>query len=65
MRRTFSALSSAKSGLTIYGFPQSQPTRSVLMLCKENNIAYSVVHVDAIKGDTKKPEFRQKNPLGL
>ena len=35
------------------------------MLCKENNITYSVVHVDAIKGDTKKPEFRQKNPLGL
>ncbi|RYH18247.1 glutathione S-transferase family protein [archaeon] len=65
MRRTVSVLSSTKGALTIYGFPLSQPTRSVLMLCRENNIAHTLVNVDALKGDTKMPEFRQKNPMGM
>jgi glutathione S-transferase len=51
--------------LTIYGFPLSQPTRSVLMLCKENNIPFSFKLVDALKGENRKPEFRKFHPAGL
>lgn len=51
--------------LTIYGFPLSQPTRSVLMLCKENSIPFTFKLVDALKGENRKPEFRKFHPAGL
>ncbi len=51
--------------LTIFGFPQSQPTRSVLMLCKENNIPYTFNLVNSLKGDHKKPSYLSINPAGL
>lgn len=49
--------------LKIYGFPLSQPTRSVLMLCKESGIAYSWHLIDAIKGENRRnPEFKAAFP---
>lgn len=53
------------SALTIYGFPLSQPTRSVLLLCKQNNIDYDFVLVDALKGENRKPEWKKILPAGL
>ncbi len=51
--------------MKLYGFPLSQPTRSILMLCKEASIPYHLVLIDATKGDTRKKEFRSINPQGL
>lgn len=53
------------SKLTIFGFPLSQPTRSVLMLCKDSSIPYTFRLVDALKGENRKPEFRKIHPAGL
>jgi glutathione S-transferase len=50
--------------LKLYGFPLSQPTRSVLMLCKEGGIQYEFYIVNALKGETRKPEFKAINPAG-
>ena len=60
-----SACSRGLKSLTIYGFPLSQPTRSVLLLCKENSIPYTFKLVDALKGENLKPEFRKIHPAGL
>lgn len=51
--------------MKLYGFPFSQPCRSVLLLCKEAKIDFELVHVDARKGDTRKPEFKKIVPTGL
>ncbi len=59
------AYSTSSSQMVIYGFPLSQPTRSVLMLCQEAKIDYNFILVDALKGDTRKPDFRKINPAGL
>lgn len=49
--------------LKLYGFPLSQPTRSVLMLLKESKTPYSFVLIDALKGDNRKnPQFKQDFP---
>ena len=49
--------------LKLYGFPLSQPTRSVLMLLKETATPYSFVLIDALKGDNRKnPEFKAAFP---
>lgn len=53
------------SKVVIYGFPLSQPTRSVLMLCEEENIPYEVIIVDALKGENRKPAFKRMHPAGL
>lgn len=50
---------------TIYGFPTSQPTRSVIMLCKEANIDFNYVEINVFKGQNRKPEYLQLNPTGL
>ncbi len=61
--RNMSSTNSTK--LTVYGFGLSQPTRSVLLLLQENKINYEFVLVDALKGDTRKPDFLKVNPQGL
>lgn len=58
-RRAFS------STMKIYGFPLSQPTRSVLMLCKENKVPFEFQLVDPFKGENKKLEFKKMHPTGL
>ncbi len=58
-------VSNTSSKLTLYGFPLSQPTRSVLLLLQENKIEYDFVLVDALKGETRKQEFLKINPAGL
>lgn len=59
-RRFFSTPAPVK----IYGFPLSQPTRSVVLLCKEANIPFESIEVNALKGETRKPEFLKINPAG-
>jgi hypothetical protein len=54
----------ANSGLIIYGFPLSQPTRSVLLLCHANDIPYDFKIVDAIKGENRKSDFLKIHPAG-
>lgn len=53
------------SKLRLFGFPVSQPTRSVLMLCKSAGISYDFVLVDALQGHTRSADFRKINPAGL
>eukprot|EP01038_Epipyxis_sp_PR26KG_P005619 gene5619-7761_t len=53
------------SHLKLYGFPLSQPTRSVALLLKENNIDFDMVHIDVFKGEHRKPEFKKINPTTL
>lgn len=50
---------------TLYGFPTSQPFRSVDMFCKANNIDFNYIEVNVFKGQHKKPEFLEINPLGF
>ena len=49
----------------MYGFPLSQPTRSVLLLCKEAKIEHEFILVDALKGETRNPEFLKIYPGGM
>ena len=58
-------LSNTSSKPTLFGFPLSQPTRSVLLLLKENKIEYDFVLVDALKGENRKQDFLKINPAGL
>lgn len=51
--------------LRLYGFPFSQPTRSVLLLLKENKIPFDLVHIDARKGDARKPDYKKIVPTGM
>lgn len=51
--------------MKIYGFPMSQPVRSLLLLCQTNDIKYDFVLVDAFKGQHMRPEFRKMHPPGL
>lgn len=58
-------MATSKSILKLYGFPFSQPCRSVLMLCMENGIDHQIIPVDARKGETRKPEFKKIHPAGV
>lgn len=61
MKRTFST----SKRITLYGFPLSQPTRSVLLLCNATNIEYDFKIIDALKGENRKPQFLAIHPAGL
>jgi len=63
-KRCLSTTKPSNNKLKLYGFPLSQPTRSILFLCDENNIDYEMITVDALKGDTRKAEFRAAFPSG-
>lgn len=58
-------MSSTAKPIKIYGFPLSQPVRSVLLLCQAADIKYDFVLVDALKGQNLKPEFKAIHPAGL
>ncbi|XP_072051507.1 uncharacterized protein [Amphiura filiformis] len=49
-------------GLDIYYFPVSQPSRSVVMFLKLNNIEYNDKLVNLGKGEHKTPEYLAMNP---
>lgn len=49
----------------LYGFVLSQPARSIVLLCEENNISYNLIPVDARNLETRKPEFLKLFPVGL
>jgi glutathione S-transferase len=51
--------------IKVYGFPGSQPTRSVLMLLDAAMIPLDFVHVSYAKKEMKQPEFLAINPAGL
>jgi glutathione S-transferase len=50
--------------LKIYGDMMSQPTRAVLLFCKENNIPFTFESVQITRGQTRTAEFRAVNPFG-
>jgi glutathione S-transferase len=52
-----------KTCLTIYGYPLSQPTRSVLVFCALNKIKYNFVLIDLAKGEQHSDEYKKINPL--
>ena len=64
-RLTSRTLSSNANPIKIYGFPLSQPYRSVLLLCQSNDIKYETILIDALKGQNLKPEYRAIHPAGL
>jgi glutathione S-transferase len=49
----------------VYGFPVSQPTRSVLMLLDAAHISFDFVPVSKTNKEMKQPEFLAINPAGL
>jgi len=53
------------ASLKLYGFPMSQPVRSVLLLCHSADIKYEFVLVNALRGEHLKPDFKKKHPAGL
>jgi glutathione S-transferase len=55
----------AASSITLHGSLYSQPSRSIFLLCKLNNIPYDFKLVDPVKGDTRKPGFKEISPTGL
>ena len=59
------SFSTSVSPPVIYGFPTSQPTRSLLMLCKQANIDVKYVEINVFKGQHKTIEFLKVNPAGL
>ena len=50
--------------ITLYGFPVSQPTRSVLILLSAGNIQYEYVNIDIRTGEQKQEAFLKINPNG-
>ncbi len=62
VRSLTSGANGSTGPLQLYGFPMSQPTRSIIFLCEENTIPYDLIHYDARKGDTRKPEFKKLFP---
>ena len=58
-------MSSGTAPITLYGFPMSQPYRSVKLLCHQGKISHTVVLVDALKGENRKPDYLKINPAGL
>lgn len=56
---------STAPALKVYGFLFSQPLRSVLHLCYENEIPFEFVQVDVFKGQNRTPSFLQISPTGL
>ena len=55
----------ASNVLKVYGFPLSQPYRSVIMLCKAAKLPHQPILVDALKGETRTPVFKKISPVGL
>ena len=64
-KHTNRRLLSSSTPLKVYGFPLSQPVRSVLLLCQAAGIKYDFVLVDALKGQNLKPDFKAIHPAGL
>ncbi|CAI5942516.1 unnamed protein product [Closterium sp. NIES-64] len=52
-------------GLVIYMHPASQPSRSVSIFLKLNNVEYEERIVDMMKGEHRQPAFKEVNPHGL
>lgn len=55
---------SIKTSITLYGHPVSQPSRAVFWLCQLHRLPYTYVKLDPMAGDTQRPEFLAKNPMG-
>jgi len=52
--------------IQVYGFPFSQPTRSILLLLSESGIPHKLNFVDVLgKGEHKQPPYLKINPAGL
>merc|ERR1711862_385618 len=51
--------------IQLYGFPLSQPTRSVLFLLSEAEIPYEFNVINPLSGECKEPSYLKINPAGL
>ena len=65
LRTACRQLSTTTKPIKLYGFPMSQPVRSVLLLCNSADIKYDFVLVNALKGEHLKPDFKKIHPAGL
>ncbi|KAL5727513.1 glutathione transferase [Ranunculus cassubicifolius] len=50
--------------LKVYADRLSQPSRAILIFCKVNGIDFEEIAIDIFRGETKKPEYIQVNPMG-
>ena len=50
--------------LKIYGMPRSTSSKRIVMICKEKNVRYELVHVKMLENEHKSPEFMEKQPFG-
>lgn len=55
----------AGSGLKLYMHMGSQPARSLVIFCRANEIEAQEIKVDLVAQETRKPEFKKINPMGL
>jgi glutathione S-transferase len=53
------------ASIKVYGHYGSQPARSVLWLLTMHNAPFEMVKVDPIKGEARKPEYKNIFPLAL
>merc|ERR1712157_317379 len=51
--------------IQLYGFPLSQPTRSVLFHLSEAEIPYEFNVINPLSGECKEPSYLKINPAGL
>jgi len=51
--------------IQLYGFPLSQPSRSVLLLLSEAEIPYELNVINPLSGECKEPSYLKINPAGL
>ena len=50
--------------MKLYSFPSAPNPRRVLIFAAEKQLQIEVVNIDLRGGETKRPEFLQKNPSG-
>jgi glutathione S-transferase len=63
--RMYSASDPRADSIILYGFPMSQPVRSVMLLCKDAGIDYEFKEIDVFKGAHMKADYKSINPFGL
>jgi len=51
--------------IQLYGFPLSQPVRSVLYLLSEADVPFKIHPINTLKGEQKEPSYLKINPAGL
>jgi len=50
--------------LKVYGSAMSTCTRRVALVLNEKEIAYELIEIDVMKGESKTAEYKAKQPFG-